>query len=159
MIFIAPVLALLCGVFLQETWLWRKRVALAVFALAFVFTAYKGVSLWSSRVRENQWVAHIAACIDTVTDKDDVIAISIDSPEILNTANRRAFRANLQYHDYIPVGAQAETDYYISRGVSYFVVVGDSVLNDESGEYLRYLQNTFPVVYGDDYCTIFSLTG
>ncbi len=156
MIFIAPVLALLSGVFLHETWLWRKRVAVAVFALVFAFTSYKSVSHWSSHAQENLLVSHIAECIDSVTDKSDVIAISTISPEILNTANRRAFRANIRYHDYIPEGAEAETDYYISQGVSYFVVAG-SVYDDASGEYLRYLNNTFPVVYRDDDCIIFSL--
>lgn len=157
-IFIAPVLALLCGVFLQEAWQWRKRAALAVFGLAFVITAYRSYSYCSSRVQENAWVSHIAYCIESVTEKDDVIAISTISPEILNTANRRGYRANIQYHDFIPVGPKAETDYYISQGVSYFVVAGSGVYNDESGEYLRYLENTFPAVYRDDYCTIFSLS-
>lgn len=157
MIFMAPILAGLCGILLEEMFKWKKQLSIICFLLIFLFTLRSGITLWSEKVRENTGITNVASCIDRVTEKTDVIAVSSISPAYLNAANRHGYRANLKYYDYIPEGAKYETDYFIQNNVSYFVVPFNSVYNDSTGEYLDYLNATFPVVLQNEYCTIFRL--
>lgn len=157
MIFMTPILAGLCGVLLEDMFKWKKQLSVICFLLIFLSTSYNGITQWNDKVRENTDVTKVASCIERVTEKTDVIAVSSLSPAYLNAANRHGYRANLMYYDDIPKGAKGETDYFIQNNVSYFVVPFDSVYNDTAGEYLSYLNAAFPVVFQNDRCTIFKL--
>jgi len=157
MIFMTPILAGLCGILLEDIFKRKKQLSVICFLLIFIYTSYCGIKLWNSKVRENIDVTKVASCIESVTEKTDVIAVSSLSPAYLNAANRHGYRANLMYYDDIPKGAKVETDYFIQNNVSYFVVPFNSVYNDTAGEYLSYLKAAFPVVFQNDYCTIFKL--
>lgn len=156
LIFMAPVLSVLCAIAVSELWKWKKQIA--VFGTVFMIcsTAYLGVIQFRSRVIVDEKIDAAAAFIRNNTGSDDIIAVSSVNPVYHNAANRRGYRANIKYYDYIPRDPEDEIKYFIEHGVSHFVVVGGSIPNDDNG-YLAYLEANYTIVGSDGYCTLFSL--
>lgn len=157
LIFIAPVLAVLCAVVLEEIRTRRTMASIACFLIIFGVELYQAIPYWDSATQVDASVACVAETMDSISKPTDTFAVASGSPVYLNTANRCGYRANLKHYDTIPIGAEEETSYYIDRGVSYFVVVDGAVYNDPTGEYLDYLSRTFPVVVQNEYCTIYDM--
>ena len=157
LIFVAPVLAALCAVFLEEVGRKKPMACIACFLVLFCLELFQSIPCWSDATQLDTEIASVAQSMEAISEQSDLFAVASGSPVYLNAANRHGYRANIGYYEEIPTGAQAETAYYIARGVSYFVVVGDSVCNDESGEYLAYLNQTFPVALENEYCKIYDL--
>ncbi|MDE7244752.1 MAG: glycosyltransferase family 39 protein [Oscillospiraceae bacterium] len=157
LVFMAPVVAVLCALLCSEIFS-RQAIAGAVCGLLLtVLVIRSGIPYWQAAVKEVPSIQAAADLIDAVTEPEDVLAISDGNPVYLNAANRHGFRANLQYYDEIPVGAGAETQYYIAQGVSWFVVIGQSIQQDPGGEYLEYIKNTFPAAAENEFCTIYKM--
>lgn len=157
LIFIAPILAALCAIVLETIRAKKTVAAVICFAVVFCAELYQAIPYWNNATQIDSSVAHVAETMDSVSQLTDTFAVASGSPIYLNVANRRGYRANLKYYDDIPVGAEAETNYYIEHGVSYFVVVNGAVYNDSTGEYLDYLNRAFPVVIQNEYCTIYDM--
>lgn len=157
LIFIAPVLAALCAIAFENIRAKKAVAAVICFAVVFCIELYQAIPYWNSVTQIDTPVVHVAETMDSVSQPTDTFAVASGSPIYLNVANRRGYRANLKHYDNIPVGAEAETNYYIEHGVSYFVVVNGTVYDDPTGEYLDYLNRTFPVVIQNEYCTIYDM--
>lgn len=157
LIFIAPVLAALCAVALENVKVRNALAAVACFAVVFGTELYHAIPYWNSATQVDDSVAHVAQTMDSISEPTDTFAVATGSPIYLNAANRRGYRANLKHYDDIPIGAAEETDYYIQRGISYFVVVDGTVYDDPTGEYLDYLNRTFPIVAQNEDCTIYDM--
>lgn len=157
LVFMAPVCALLFARLVH--WIaCRCRIpALLLCAAVYLLTWPTALSLYQEKVVVNEDIDRIGAFVDANTEKDCSLAFSALNPVFLNASNRPGFRANLKYHDFIPVGPQAETAYYIETGVDYFVVLNSGMMNDYDGTYMQYLKDHFPVHAGNDLCTIFDL--
>jgi len=159
LIFIAPVCALLCAVLVHKITRWHWIPAVVVCCSVLVLTWHTAAPLYRSSVVVNETIDRIGTFVNTNTEQDASLAFSVGDPVYINASNRPGFRANLQYHDFIPVGAQAETAFYVENGVDYFVVLNSGMINDPDGVYLQYLKEHFPVHASNDLCTIYDLQG
>ena len=157
LVFIAPIISVLCAVFIDDLRFIGKSVSFVCFFIILSFTLYHSVPYWKTVVREAEGIFEIATLINEVSAPDEPIAVSSISPAILNTANRHGYRANIKYHNHIPQGAEEEVNYYICQGVSYFVAPYGQVYDDPTGEYLMYLNDTFVIAGQNEYCTIYNL--
>lgn len=155
--FILPVCAALTAVSLRELWLWRRELAVLALTLTLVFTARMSVRRWSAGVAVDGRIAAAGRFIAESTAADEVVVISDLNPAYLNAADRRGFRANLSYYDYIPTGAKDELDYFIEHGASCFVKIGDGIHNDADGSYGAYLERSFELEADDGLCSLYRL--
>ena len=132
----------------------------AVFACAAVAvtTVQGNLALWP-QTQADPVIAEVGQFIQENTQPDEGIAIGVNNPSYLNAANRRGYRANIAYYDYIPTGPEAEVTYFIEHGVRWFVVVQGWVYNDEDGAYRTYLREQFPVAATGTNCVIYDLQG
>ena len=154
LIFMAPIFCVLTAIAISDLFKWRKQIAICGVSLLFCLTAFLGIRQSNSLVRINDKVTTTAALIQKHTTKDDIIAITASNPVFFNAANRRGYRANLKYYDYIPQEPENEVRYFIDHGVTYFIVLEGSLNNSE---YLEYLETNYSVIDSDGYCTLFRL--
>lgn len=156
LVFLAPLVAVLCGALFHYV---GKKNAAAGLAVAFagVVLAVLATARFAWPYFEvNLQTTTIASEIKGATKHDDIIATATGDPVLLGAANRRGFRANLKHYDYIPQEPQAEIDYFIEHGVRYFVVIDGKIPND-NGEYLQILRENYNSVAGLVECEIFDL--
>lgn len=107
--------------------------------------------------KEDPHIGNAGIFIQENIASEDPIAIGITDPTYINAANRRGYRANINYYEEIPTGPKEETDYFINKGVRWFIVIDGQICNDTDGSYLKYLQDTFPIAAEGNNCTIFNL--
>ena len=158
LVFLLPLCGALSAVAVQS--LARVRLPLAAVACAAVAvtTVQGNLALWP-QTQADPVIAEVGQFIQENTQPDEGIAIGVNNPSYLNAANRRGYRANIAYYDYIPTGPEAEVTYFIEHGVRWFVVVQGWVYNDEDGAYRTYLREQFPVAATGTNCVIYDLQG
>ena len=127
-------------------------------AAVAVTTVQGNLALWP-QTQADPIIAEVGQFIQAHTQPDEGVAIGMNNPSYLNAANRRGYRANIAYYDYIPTGPEAEVTYFIEHGVRWFVVVQGWVYNDEDGAYRTYLREQFPVAATGTNCVIYDLQG
>ena len=156
LIFMAPVFSVLCAIVLSDLLKWKKQIAVYGAVLLVCWTAYSGIRQSNSLVKPHEKIEAIAAFLSSHTREEDIIAIAALNPVYLNAANRRGYRANLKYYDYIPQEPRDEIRYFMDHGVTWFLVIGGSIPDDDAG-YLDYLEKNYIVAGSDDNCTLFRL--
>ena len=156
LVFLAPILAVLCSVTADELWRWKKQTAAGLAAVTVLFTAYAGIKLRNTSLVLDNKIAETGALLRRVTEYNDVVVIGEMDPSYLNAADRRGYRANLSYYPYIPQGPAAELTYFIEHGADWFVVVGGQIYCDD-GSYLTYLKEHYPLYAGSDVCAVYKL--
>lgn len=158
LVFLLPLCGALSAVAVQS--LARLRLPLAAVACAAVAvtTVQGNLALWP-QTQADPIIAEVGQFIQAHTQPDEGVAIGVNNPSYLNAANRRGYRANIAYYDYIPTGPEAEVTYFIEHGVRWFVVVQGWVYNDEDGAYRTYLREQFPVAATGTNCVIYDLQG
>ena len=144
LVFLLPLCGALSAVAVQSLAQIRLPLAAVACAAVAVTTVQGNLALWPQTQN---------------TQPDEGIAIGVNNPSYLNAANRRGYRANIAYYDYIPTGPEAEITYFIEHGVRWFVVVQGWVYNDEDGAYRTYLREQFPVAATGTNCVIYDLQG
>ena len=152
----------LAGLVVAVVLAWKEKslLTVAVFACAAVAvtTVQGNLALWP-QTQADPIIAEVGQFIQAHTQPDEGVAIGVNNPSYLNAANRRGYRANIAYYDYIPTGPEAEVTYFIEHGVRWFVVVQGWVYNDEDGAYRTYLREQFPVAATGTNCVIYDLQG
>lgn len=83
-----------------------------------------------------------AEIVKQCTEKDDLIVVGTFSPALINACDRKGWRANIDYYDYIPKEPIAEINYFIEHGAKYFVPLKGTIYNDD-GSYIEYLESNF----------------
>lgn len=157
LVFVLPICAALVSVAAEELGKCKKQAAVTACAAVLVLTCASSVRRWQLVTPPDPSVDRAGAFIAQHTEPDDGLAVAALNPAYLNAANRRGYRANIAYYDFIPTGPAAETDWFIDQGVSKFVVVDGAVYNDPDGAYLAYLEANFPICARCDYCVIYDL--
>ena len=157
LIFLAPILSVLCAVAADALWRWKKQTAAGLMALTVLLTAYYGLRLRRDAFVPDGRITEAGALIGAVTAAGDVVVIGEMDPSYLNAADRRGYRANLDYYPYIPTGPAAELAYFIEYGAGWFAVVGDAIYCDNDGSYLAYLKAHYPLVAQNASCTLYRL--
>ena len=156
LIFMSPVFAVLSAVAVSDLWKWKRQIAVIGTAAAVCITVYSGVRRSKELIQIREDVGTTAALIQKYTESDDIIAITGTDPSYLNAANRRGYRANIKYYDYIPREPEGEVKYFIDHGVSCFVLLEGSIPPGDSG-YIDYLRTNYSVIDSDGFCTLFKL--
>ncbi len=156
LIFMAPVLAILCAIAIGELWKWKKQIAVFATVLLVCSTAYLGVVRSRSQIKIDEKIETAVAFIEKYTEKDDIIAVASINPIYLSGVNRRGYRANIKYHNHIPQNPEDEIKYFIDHGVDYFFVVEGGISNDNNG-YFEYLKANYPIVDSNDHCALYRL--
>ena len=154
--FILPICAMLAALTLKDAWEHHKPAAAAVCAVTVFSLFLTGKLVWN-QTAESQRISQTGAFIAENTGFDQGIAIGVLNPAYINAANRRGYRANIQYYDHIPTQPEAEVAYFIAHDVRWFVVLDNAIVNDADGSYLNYLKETFPVHIKNDFCAIYDL--
>lgn len=156
LVFILPVCAMLAALAVKDMLGHRRSLV----AAACVFTVFSfwltGRELWQD-IFESDMNGEIGSFIEMNTDFNDGIAIGSMHPVCINAANRRGYRANINYYDYIPSDPAGELEYFAEHGVRWMVVVQGAIDWDSDGSYLGYLQEHYPVYAVGEYCTIYDL--
>lgn len=156
LIFILPICAVCTAVLFSKVYQKQKLIAVLL-CIAVLIPTIIATKEMPSNQEEDTAIGHVGVFIQEYTAPEDPIAVAMVDPAFLNAANRRGYRANIDYYEEIPSDPKGEIDYYIEKGVRWFVVVGGQVCNDTDGSYLKYLQNTFPIAAEGNNCTIFDL--
>jgi hypothetical protein len=157
LIFLSPVLSVLCGIAAQELLGWKKRAFVSALLLTLFFLSWFGLRQWSAGTKIAESIAGTGRLIESVTQPSDIIAAGVLDPSYINAGNRRGYRANIKYYDYIPREPELETKYFIEQGADYFVVVGGYIYGDDDGSYLKYIRCTYPLYAENEYCRIYRL--
>lgn len=157
LVFLLPICAMLAALVVKDLAQYRKTLAVAACCFTVISETLVGIPTWRAKTAENNEMEQTGAFIEANTAFDDGIAIAVLNPSWLNAANRRGYRANIQYYDYIPTGPEEEISYFIEHGVRYFAVVNGSIVNDTDGSYLTFLRENFPVHAESENCTIYDL--
>lgn len=156
LVFLAPLVAVLCGALFN--YIGKKNTAAGVIItmVCLAFAIFSMVKTAIPRINVDENITVVAQEIKRATKPDDIIATASVEPVLLGAANRRGYRANLKYYDYIPQEPQKELEYFIAHGVKYFVVQGEEIPNDD-GEYIDILRENYSDVSSADVCEIFDL--
>ena len=160
-IFMAPVVAVLCGLsfeFLGRRW---RPLAVVCAVLIIGFTGLKGYDAYRQYVSVNKEVAAVAAFIEAHTDAAETVVIGTDNPVYMNMAGRFGFRAivnsKLSVYDATPSGDAAKIQYYKDAGATRFIVVNDTIDGDDNGSMLAYVAAHYRVSAENKNCTIYAL--
>jgi len=139
LVFIGPLLAILAGKSLGILLKWRFGVVpVVVLIIAIAFNSY---TLIKPGFMERESLLKQAEYVKKYTDKDDLIAAGIYSPELINASERKGWRVNT-----IPQNPKEEIDYFISQGAKYFIPVKGYIYGDTDQEYQKYLDEHFTKV-------------
>lgn len=156
LVFVLPICAILSALAVKDM-LSHRRSLLIVACIFTVFSLWlKGGSLWRS-IQESETIGEVGKFIEEHTNFADAIAIGVTNPAYINAANRRGYRANIKYYDYIPNEPAGELVYFTDHGVRWMVAVQDQIAGDDDGSYLSYLKAHYPVYAAGAYCTIYDL--
>ncbi len=157
LVFLLPVCAMLAALLIEDLARHRKVLAGAVCVLAACFIAAQGSAVWewTEKVEKTEQIGQFIA---ENTGFDDGVAVGAGTPVYLNAANRRGYRANLRYYDYIPQEPDEEIAYFIDHGVRWMVVREGYIDGDDDGSYLAYVQANYPVHAANELCVIYDLT-
>ncbi len=139
LILVAPLIALLAAITLHH--LLRYRLGWSVCGLILFLILLRGCITMRIFTTENQTVLNQAKILQENTDADELIVISVFSPELLNLSRRYGFRANIFY----PQNPQREMLYFKEQGADYFVIINGQVEGDDDGSYLRYLHENYQI--------------
>lgn len=154
LIFMAPPLAALCALLFQTLFAQKRVLGLACAALVVVLTAYVGLPRWHQLTQVNQDIQAVGDLIQTVTQKEDVLAVAWADPVYINAADRHGWRVLL------PEGGcpdpAADLQSRRDQGADYFVVIGPGIPQDD-GRYLAYLREHCPVAAENGLCTIYEM--
>ncbi len=157
LIFMAPVSALLFGILIHSFTKLNKTLALVLAVFVIVATLFISVPLYKEKVTVNENIARVGEFIDQTLPENASIAFGIDNPVYINASNRCGFRANLNYYDFIPQGAQNEIEYFINHGIEYYIALNSWVYNDADGSYIDYIKDNFEVCASNELCTVYKL--
>lgn len=156
LIFILPICAVCISILFSKIYRKQKIIAIMLFVAILVSTLTITKDIPSLQ-KEDPHIGNAGIFIQENIASEDPIAIGITDPTYINAANRRGYRANINYYEEIPTGPKEETDYFINKGVRWFIVIDGQICNDTDGSYLKYLQDTFPIAAEGNNCTIFNL--
>ncbi len=157
LVFFLPVVAILCGVLIYNLG-GKSRVAGVIMAVLLAFNlAIASNWYWQNAMKVDAGIDSVGRIVSEYVEPQESVAIAVSNPAYLNAANRRGWRANIKYYEYIPKNPKEEIDYFIQEGASYFVVVDGAVYGDEGGAYAEYLQENFPLYIEEGNCRIYSL--
>ncbi|MDN4492522.1 ArnT family glycosyltransferase [Ureibacillus aquaedulcis] len=141
LILIGPVLAILAGKALGSIWKWRFGSIFVIGVLAIIiFNSYSTIQ---PKVIEKDNLLKQAEYVKKYTSKEDLIVIGTFSPELINASERKGWRANINYYDYIPQEPKEEIEYFISHGAKYFVPIKGYIYGDGDNAYRKYLDDHF----------------
>lgn len=144
LIFIGPLLAILAGKGLGVLLKWKYgMVPVIVLIAAMAFNSYAVIK---PDVAERVDLLKQAEYVKKYTSKDDLIVVGTFSPELINASDRKGWRANIEYYDYIPRGPEEEMEYFISHGAKYFIPLKGYIYGDEDQAYRKYLDENFKKV-------------
>lgn len=156
LVFLLPICGMLTALAVKDLLEYRRSVAAVACVFMVVSLGLRGKEVWK-KTQESQLITQVGQFIAENTEFDDGIAIGATSPACLNTANRRGYRANIKYYDYIPTEPSEEVAYFIDHGVRWMVVVNGAIPGDSDGSYLAYVQETYPVHAAGEQCVIYDL--
>lgn len=156
LVFILPICAMLTALAVKDLMEYRRSVAAVACGFMVVSLGLRGTEVWKT-TQESIVVREVGRFVEENTAFEDGIAIGTVSPACLNAANRRGYRANIKYYDYIPTEPSEEVAYFIHHGVRWMVVVNGAIVGDSDGSYLAYVQENYPVHAAGDYCVIYDL--
>ncbi|NLO46841.1 MAG: phospholipid carrier-dependent glycosyltransferase [Clostridiales bacterium] len=157
LIFLAPILSVLCGIAAQELLSWKKRSFASALLLTVLFLSRSGLRQWSDGTKISENIAWTGRLIESATRPSDIIAAGVLDPSYINAGYRKGYRANIKYYDYIPQEPKREIKYFIEHGVNYFVVAGGYIYGDD-GSYYKYIRDTYPLYAENAYCKIYKLS-
>lgn len=156
LVFVLPICAILAALAVKDLIEYRRSVAAVACGFMVLSLGLRGTEAWKT-TQESALIREAGEFIAENTQFEDGVAIGALSPAYLNAANRRGYRANLQYYDYIPTQPSEEIAYFIDHGVRWMVVLNGSVVYDTDGSYLAYVQATYPVYATSEHCVIYDL--
>lgn len=156
LVFILPICAMLAALAAEDLMAYRKSVVAVACVFMVISLGLRNGETWQT-TQELELVGQVGRFVEENTAFDDGIAIGNLSPSCLNAANRRGYRANIKYYDYIPTGPAEEIAYFIDHGVRWMVVVNGGIVNDTDGSYLAYVRENFPVHAASEQCVIYDL--
>ncbi len=141
LVFLGPVMAIIAAKALATFLRWKYGVIPIIVILAIIgFVSYQQVE---PRFVEKTTILKQAEFVKQYTEKDDLIVVGTFSPELLNASERKGWRANIKYYDYIPEGPEDELNYFIERGAKYFVPAKGYIYDDDDQAYRNYLETHF----------------
>lgn len=158
LVFISPVMAIIASKALAICLRWKYGVLPIVVILTIIsYMSYQEVQ---PKFEEKTSLLKQAQFVKQYTDKDDLIVVGTFSPELLNASERKGWRANIKYYDYIPEGPEAELNYFIEHGAKYFVPSKGYIYDDHDHAYRNYLETHFekiPIIEEDGDYSIYKL--
>lgn len=144
LVFIGPLIAILAGKALGILFKWKYGMIPVTFIMVVMtFNSYTNIQ---PRVVEKDNILIQAEYVKKYTEKEDLIVIGTFSPELINASERKGWRANINYYDYIPHGPEEEMDYFIAHGAKYFIPLKGFIYGDEDRSYRNYLDENFTKV-------------
>lgn len=144
LVFIGPIFALLAGRTLAGLLKWRAGSVSVIVVLTIVLV--NSYLIVQPKFMEKDTLLRQAEYVKKYTDKDDLIVVGTFSPELINASERKGWRANIDYYEYIPKGPKAEMDYFIAHGAKYFVPNKGYIYGDVDQQYRKYLEANFTKV-------------
>jgi hypothetical protein len=141
LIFFGPIAALLGARTLE--FLCRRKPGILLTAGILALTGWYSFQQVIPSYRLNSTVMEQASVVRQLTGKDDLIAAGTMNPALINACERRGWRANINYYDFIPAGPEEELRYFISNGADWFVPLKGKIYMDSDGSYRHYLDENF----------------
>lgn len=155
LIMLGPIIAILCGKAIAM--IWEKYKAGIIITLGLVVLIFfNSKNLLGNSFDEINWRMESSSIIDKYTEKDDLVLIGTFDPSILSLSNRKGWRANLKYYDYIPENMEDELEYFINNGAKYFFIYSNYI-NGDDGSYVEYLKNNYETKYNENGYTLYKL--
>lgn len=158
LVFFGPIVAIFAGKALS-LFLKMRYGAIAVVLILFMVgvTSFLGVQ---PMFEEKEALLKQAGFVQEYTEKDDLIVAGTFSPDLINASDRKGWRANIDYYDYIPQGPEKELDYFISHGAKYFIPSKGYIYDDSDHAYRDYLEDNFKkiqITYEDEDYSFYQL--
>lgn len=154
LIFVGPLIALMASKPLNM--IWRHKYGGVWMTLIMIWVGYSAyISLVPFYIEKTEIIKQ-ANMVKKYTEKEDLIVVGTPDPALLNACERKGWRANIKYYDYIPKDPVEEIDYYIKNGAKYFVPMKGWIAND-NGEYKKYLDNNFTKIIDEEGYYIYQL--
>ncbi|MBQ7934771.1 MAG: glycosyltransferase family 39 protein [Clostridia bacterium] len=157
LVFLLPVFAALCAIVLKEIGKQKRWLAATVCIPVLILTSVTSLKVWE-RANTDTIIDRAGNFIAAHTAEGEGVAIGVQNPAYFTAANRRGYRANIDYYDYIPSDPQGEIQYFIDHGVRWFAVAEGGIYNDADGSYLAYLREHFSLAAAEDGCELYDLT-
>ena len=157
LVFFLPIVALFSAVCIYYLSCKKAVIAIVTGVLTFVNIAYISIPYWKAATVINPIIDTAVNVICNYVDIDEPIVVGTVSPSYLSASNRRGWRGNIKYYDYIPQNPKDEVHYFIEHGASYFAVIDGVIEGDMDGSYSAYLQENFEVYVQEENCLIYDL--